>query len=549
MHKFLWLAFAFLACNSKPFPDERINKFADSQLVKIAQLQDQRDVNALIPFLKAKKAEHRVQAALAFASIQSDTVIPFLAQMLLIDQDELPRRAAAYALGQIGSPKAAKVLREGFASERSKNNQLYVLEAIGKCIDSTSLAFLTQFDPAETVHKLGWQYGVYRALLKGKTNSAICQRSIYYLEKERNEELRLMAANYLFVYAKRGMDIDSVLITRLFEKEKNQDVKNRLGLIYVNEQKDSLNYNDDWESLFKQAGSPYKAVTLIQLLKVNKDVNRPRLATMVKDTALAAVLRNAAFEKLVIIEEQLSYYPEFFNDLIHYALHSADVGLQSQACYALQKVSFSNLWNTVSIEELKALQAKLRLPGELETFLDFEKAIAFKTGTEPHKPKEDYSHGIDWEFVKTIPRNQQIKIETSKGLIVIQCFVEDAPGSVSNFLKLVDSGYYNNKYFHRVVPSFVIQAGCPRGDGWGSLDWIQRSEFSNYQRYTKGTVGLASAGKDTEGVQWFITHCESPFLTGRYSIFARVVQGMDVVDKIEMGDRIIKIQRMNNSSQ
>jgi cyclophilin family peptidyl-prolyl cis-trans isomerase len=96
-------------------------------------------------------------------------------------------------------------------------------------------------------------------------------------------------------------------------------------------------------------------------------------------------------------------------------------------------------------------------------------------------------------------------IKTVKGDIVIQLLVEEAPGSVANFVQLVNSQYFNAKNFHRVVPNFVIQGGCNRGDGWGSEDYSIRSEFS-MRRYTEGSVGMASAGKDTEGTQWFITH-------------------------------------------
>ncbi|MBL7838159.1 MAG: peptidylprolyl isomerase, partial [Bacteroidetes bacterium] len=99
-----------------------------------------------------------------------------------------------------------------------------------------------------------------------------------------------------------------------------------------------------------------------------------------------------------------------------------------------------------------------------------------------------------------------LKITTSKGEIVIKLKVNESPASVANFMKLVDSGYYNGKYFHRMVSDFVVQGGCPRGDGWGSLNWMQKSEFSNELRYQPGSVGLASSGKDSEGVQFFITH-------------------------------------------
>src|SRR5690606_13660018 len=114
------------------------------------------------------------------------------------------------------------------------------------------------------------------------------------------------------------------------------------------------------------------------------------------------------------------------------------------------------------------------------------------------------------------------------------------PGSVMNFVTLASSGYYNSKNFHRVVPNFVVQGGCPRGDGWGSEDYSIRSEFS-LRRYRTGSIGMASAGKDTEGTQWFITHSPTPHLDGRYTIFAEVEEGMDIVHLLEVGDQILSV--------
>jgi cyclophilin family peptidyl-prolyl cis-trans isomerase len=111
-------------------------------------------------------------------------------------------------------------------------------------------------------------------------------------------------------------------------------------------------------------------------------------------------------------------------------------------------------------------------------------------------------------------------------------------------MKLMNDGYYDNKYFHRVVPQFVIQGGCSRGDGWGSLNWTQRSEFSHYTGFETGTIGIASAGKDTEGVQFFITHCPTPYLDGRYTAFGRVTNGMNVVKQIRIGDVITSIRNI-----
>ncbi|MBI1267059.1 MAG: hypothetical protein GC193_06460 [Cryomorphaceae bacterium] len=131
-------------------------------------------------------------------------------------------------------------------------------------------------------------------------------------------------------------------------------------------------------------------------------------------------------------------------------------------------------------------------------------------------------------------------IHTSRGIIQIELYPLIAPGTVVAFLKLIDTGFYDQKRFHRVVPNFVIQGGCPRGDGWGSSDDIIRSEFSE-ESYSTGALGMASAGKDTESCQWFITHSPTPHLDGRYTLFGRVTSGMDIVRKITEGDTIEKI--------
>ncbi|MFQ5822626.1 MAG: HEAT repeat domain-containing protein [bacterium] len=126
-------------------------------------------------------------------------------------------------------------------------------------------------------------------------------------------------------------------------------------------------------------------------------------------------------------------------------------------------------------------------------------------------------------------------IKTNRGNIEIKLFTEQAPLTVLNFAQLTKNGFYDGLTFHRVVPNFVIQGGDPRGDSWGSPGYSIRSEF-NQHPYLRGTVGMASAGKDTEGCQFFITHSPQPHLDGRYTVFGQVTSGMDVVDAIQEGD-------------
>ena len=109
-----------------------------------------------------------------------------------------------------------------------------------------------------------------------------------------------------------------------------------------------------------------------------------------------------------------------------------------------------------------------------------------------------------------------------------------------NFIKLSENKFYNGTVFHRVVSNFVIQGGDPGGTGYGGPGYSIRSEFSPLT-YERGMVGMASSGKDTEGSQFFITHSATPHLDGRYTIFGKVIGGMDVVDEIMTGDSVVDV--------
>jgi len=146
----------------------------------------------------------------------------------------------------------------------------------------------------------------------------------------------------------------------------------------------------------------------------------------------------------------------------------------------------------------------------------------------------------DWSTFEALSPTARAIIKTNKGVVTLQLLKDDAPFTVLNFVKLVRKNFYNGLSFHRVVPNFVIQGGDPRGDGWGGPGYAIRSEFS-FASFVRGAAGIASAGKDTEGCQFFLTHQPTPHLDGRYTVFGRVVGGQDVVDRIQIGDTIQQI--------
>jgi cyclophilin family peptidyl-prolyl cis-trans isomerase len=224
-----------------------------------------------------------------------------------------------------------------------------------------------------------------------------------------------------------------------------------------------------------------------------------------------------------------------------------DVALISRMCEYIIEQKQNNKVVDISVDALQNLQRQLFLPRDFETWIDLEKAIlSFEGKTYQYKScfETGYQNPIDWNYIVKINANQKVKVTTNRGSMVFLLKVNESPASVANFLKLVDVGYYNGKFFHRMVSNFVVQGGCPRGDGWGSLEWNQRSELSSKLRYKKGSVGLASVGKDSEGVQFFISHNYAPHLDGRYTIFAEVIKGFDVINNLAVGDEIKRIERV-----
>jgi cyclophilin family peptidyl-prolyl cis-trans isomerase/HEAT repeat protein len=135
----------------------------------------------------------------------------------------------------------------------------------------------------------------------------------------------------------------------------------------------------------------------------------------------------------------------------------------------------------------------------------------------------------------------QAFIDTDRGTIQIELAVLDAPLTVDNFVALARRGFFNGLTFHRVVPDFVVQGGDPRGDGEGGPGYTMRNEISE-QPYLRGTVGIALDWADTGGSQFFITHSPQPHLDAKYTVFGRVIAGIDVVDKIQQGDVIRRVR-------
>jgi peptidyl-prolyl cis-trans isomerase B (cyclophilin B) len=127
------------------------------------------------------------------------------------------------------------------------------------------------------------------------------------------------------------------------------------------------------------------------------------------------------------------------------------------------------------------------------------------------------------------------------GEIRLEFYPEDAPKTVENFVTLAKKGFYNGLNFHRVVPDFVVQGGCPKGNGTGGPGYQIKAEF-NKQKHVRGTLAMArSQDPDSAGSQFYICYGTTPHLDGQYTVFGRVVSGMEHIDRIKQGDKMTSV--------
>ncbi len=133
-------------------------------------------------------------------------------------------------------------------------------------------------------------------------------------------------------------------------------------------------------------------------------------------------------------------------------------------------------------------------------------------------------------------------IQTNKGTIKLDLYDDKAPKTVENFETLAKKGFYDGLKFHRVIPDFMIQTGCPQGTGTGGPGYKFKDEFHKDLKHDgPGVLSMANAGPNTNGSQFFITHVATPWLDGKHSVFGRVTEGQDVVDAIKQGDVMEKV--------
>lgn len=256
-----------------------------------------------------------------------------------------------------------------------------------------------------------------------------------------------------------------------------------------------------------------------QLFKVFKS-NKPSSVSIIADGMKLPIIHH--YRKILqeLILEQI------FNNKNNLQFAETIVSLANLS-YKVDRVFYDSVIDMLSTSQLYSVK----------------KYAYEKQGIEFRLPKDDklftklWSSAFKYKFAE---------VETNKGSFTIELKPEFAPMTCGNFISLTESGFYDGVIFHRVVPNFVIQTGDTTSTGWGGPGYEIVSEFSP-RPYDRAAVGIASIGKDTEGSQWFVMHSIFPHLNGRYTNWGTVIEGMNVVDIIDEGDKILRIKLLNKN--
>ena len=451
-------------------------------------------------------------------------------------------------------------LTKAVATERDTNVLMYLTIALAKTKTTTALNSLKNlyYETKSARVKInvlrGLGYFAYDSVKNVLFDAA---------KDSLNHNISYIAAEQLYA---TGKDLDALLYNNLAALSKNWRTKYMLHsaaihnlAIYKTPQRNFISQKliaeyptltSEYEkaALIKAAGENLWSYKFIVKLLTAPTDSVP-VSFIVKTAcaeALVNIRTNPDFDKIVGLNKIVVLNE--LNLAFRVCIEQGDAGVQAiiSEMFCSNKIDFSLVYPDYQF--LNEAVAKLKLPRDVETYLFLQKSINVLS---KNNNKKVAYHSLlklvepDWQIIKTIAAKNTALISTNKGDIIIELFHKDAPATVSHFVQLAQSRFYDNKTFHRVVPNFVIQGGCPRGDGYGGFDYGTPTELS-YQSFNKsGILGMASAGKDTESSQFFITQAPALHLDGNYTAFAQVIKGLEVVQNIAVGDTIKLVKLLN----
>jgi cyclophilin family peptidyl-prolyl cis-trans isomerase/HEAT repeat protein len=436
-------------------------------------------------------------------------------------------------------------------NDKNVNVRIALAKAIGKTLDNDICPRLLNIYESEK------DYRVLCNIISGISKLPINKTHDIIVRglRSKNSHISITASNYCLEngnsdFAKEILNIAKDT-TRFWRSRLTMLEAANKWLKRFDKSKDSL--NTALVNSYSNSTNPYEKAALLNTLSQHlnqfkfiwengiNDEN-PVVKTAAVE-ALGKIVRSPNFGKY--FGSNYGYYKKEIRLLLFDAINTKDVGVIATAAGILRdpESEFNIYMMKDSIPSLQATLSALKLPSEIETYNELLHLIHYinedEKGFVPKKP--DFNRPIDWSLLFNDKGSNIATVTTDKGDFDIQLIPEIAPGSVINFKKLIRDNFFSNKYFHRVVPNFVAQTGCNRGDGYGALSYSIRTDLSNYHYDDEGWVGMASAGLNTEGTQWFVTHSPAWHLDPNYTIFGKVTRGMQIVHELEQGDKILRI--------
>lgn len=518
-------------------------------------MESLKNIASISTYLSADSALLEGQCLAFFRFAQRGMVSPEASQRVVnyVADEKFPENVRLVAAHYLRRTKnfqpdttQATTLVTVFEKEKNPEIRMGLAQALGRSVNKTSFGLLSKAIKSEA----DWRVKVLIINALAKFEADTTRFLVADAVLDANAHVATAAANF---FLQNGRQIDADWYWKIArDREINwlarvtlfQASQRHLGTGYP-ETRDYLNY---WlKKQFENSQNPYERAACLAGLgefgwnlrfirEKGFDAGHPAIKVAAV-TALDSIAGRRDYHRFFgesawSVRKELNFY-------LHDAIRSGDAGMVATAADALResKLDFRPLADSSQLADLQTALNRLRLPQEIETWNTLAKTIDKFEGRPAREPRRlDWNRPIDWTTLSGLGPRPTATISTKKGEIQLELLPEMAVGSVINFIKLAKQGFFNGKNFHRVVPNFVVQGGCPRGDGFGSLDYSIRTEISAEKYDRAGQVGMASSGKDTEGTQFFITHSPAPHLDGNYTIFARVVKGQEVVDRLEMGD-------------
>ncbi len=473
--------------------------------VALWRLADSTALDPLLAHVDDPDPGVRWRAIYALEKIVDPDRVVLMAVLHLEDAEWLTRAYAARTLGRQKSPRATAYLLQRLAEEGDVGVAVNILRALQAIADTSCGSCLgalaSQLDAAHPYVRLAAATALSDRFAWAATDSAgrvkARGRLADIVAKDQNPATRGAAARALL--ARRGAaalaDVQPLLAdTSLYA---------RVALL------DAL-------TLLPEAAA-------VPLLTPRLEHDAPLFERMTAAEALGRLHAKAASPRL------------------RAALADTAVLFAASAAAAL-----ADLGDSTAVGALAHAYAARAADADADARISIRDALrtlagrAFADSVERAHPARNASTPYDSAFFAP-PDVKGAVLHTTAGDIEWAFYAEEAPQTVKSFARLAARGYFDGLSVHRVVPNFVIQDGDPTGTGSGGPGYTIRCEY-NRLRYDPGMVGMALSGKDTGGSQWFITHSPQMHLNGRYTIFARVTRGMDVVHRVVQGDRVVKVE-------